>query len=200
VQKPVAQASQAAQKRTDFVILSEAKNLSGGYADEKKERFFVSLGTAKSQGDFFRSAFTLWVLAPSDKPTQPKAQRPRRPNSATLSTQQYQKGSHRNDFKEITPGDNPCQIATARRQFRSPFAPFPNFSKPQANRRFSRPAAQAPIAASRASAPAPSTLISRVIRYSHTHSPRPSVPGRSGETPSRCRFTTSYPPFSDLRK
>jgi len=30
-------------------------NLSGGYADEKKERFLASLGMTKSRPDFFRS-------------------------------------------------------------------------------------------------------------------------------------------------
>src|ERR1700722_13341839 len=59
---------------------------------------------------------------------------------------------------------------------------------------------QAPTASNRPSATSPSAPIPRVIRYSHTRSPRPSAPGRPRETPSRCRFRTSYPPFSDFRK
>ena len=38
----------------------------------------------------------------------------------------------------------------------------------------------------------------RTIRYSQTHSPRPSSPAPSA-SPRRC-FPTSYPPFSDFRK
>src|ERR1019366_5789348 len=53
--------------------------------------------------------------------------------------------------------------------------------------------------------PAPDPKLSpaqatRDTRYSHRNSPRPSVPGCAGATPSRCRLTIPYPPFSVLRK
>jgi len=37
------------------VIPSEARNLSEGYAEEKKEGFLASLGMTKSRRDFFLS-------------------------------------------------------------------------------------------------------------------------------------------------
>ncbi len=40
----------------------------------------------------------------------------------------------------------------------------------------------------------------RSMRYSQTHSPRPSAQDRAVVAPSRCRLATSYPPFSNLRK
>jgi hypothetical protein len=44
------QAEMAAENVFIFVLPSEARNLSGGYADEKKERFLASLGKTKSRG------------------------------------------------------------------------------------------------------------------------------------------------------
>jgi hypothetical protein len=41
-------AEQVAEKVVIFDILSEARNPSEGYADEKKERFLASLGMTKS--------------------------------------------------------------------------------------------------------------------------------------------------------
>jgi hypothetical protein len=49
------QAEQIAEKVVIFVIPSEARNLSGGYADEKNEGFLASLGMTKSRGGFFRN-------------------------------------------------------------------------------------------------------------------------------------------------
>jgi hypothetical protein len=49
------QAEQAAEKVVIFVIPSEARNLSEGCVEEKKERFLASLGMTKSRGVLFRS-------------------------------------------------------------------------------------------------------------------------------------------------
>jgi hypothetical protein len=45
----------AAAKVADFVIPSEARNLSSGYAEVKKARVLASLGMTKSAGRFFRT-------------------------------------------------------------------------------------------------------------------------------------------------
>jgi len=48
----VAQAEQADEKVINFVILSEAKNLSGFYTYKTKERFFASLRMTNDFGLF----------------------------------------------------------------------------------------------------------------------------------------------------
>jgi hypothetical protein len=50
-------ASQAAEKRVHFVILSEARNLSPVSVQEKKERFLASLRMTKWWREFFRGLF-----------------------------------------------------------------------------------------------------------------------------------------------
>jgi hypothetical protein len=44
-------------KSNYFVIPSEARNLSEGRADEKKERFLASLGMTKIAGELFSAAY-----------------------------------------------------------------------------------------------------------------------------------------------
>jgi hypothetical protein len=51
---------QVAEKVPNFVIPSEARNLSSIQAQEKKERFLASLGMTKGLEDFFRN---LWKPA-----------------------------------------------------------------------------------------------------------------------------------------